>query len=64
MKLFNIPNNSKIYEECSDGSKYFIFMHPDGLYSYCKTEKGNVVHLSITTPLKKHKDGYIINTKS
>lgn len=58
MKLYDIPKQSKIYEECSDESKYLIFNHLDGMYSYCETEKGNVIHLSAVTPLEVFKDGY------
>lgn len=58
MKLYDIKNGSKIYEECSDGSLFFIFEHPDGMYSYCTTEKGGTVHLGMTQELKIYKDGY------
>ena len=63
MKLYEIPNKSKIYCEVSDGSSYIIFDHPDGMYSYCKSEKGNVIHLSISQELKKYKDGYKLAPK-
>lgn len=58
MKLYQIPNESKIYEEVSDGSSYFIYKHPDGMYSYCISEKGSICHLGITQSLVKFKDGY------
>lgn len=61
MKLLDTPQKSKIYCDCSDGSKYIIFHHLDGMYSYCKTEKGGIVHLHNQQPLKKYKDGYKIN---
>jgi hypothetical protein len=61
MKLYEISRGSKIYNKCSDGSKWFIFDHIDGMYSYCVTEKGGVVHLSAVAPLKKFKDGYKIS---
>ncbi len=61
MKLYDIPKGSKIKVEVSDGSKFIIFDHLDGLYSYCKTEKGDVVHLARKTPLKKEEDYYIID---
>ena len=62
MKLYEIKEGSKIYEECSDGSKYIIFDHLDGAYSYCETEKGGIIHLSASTPLTDFKDGYSIIT--
>ena len=59
-RLWDIKEQSKIYEKCSDGSTFLIFDHIDGMYSYCTTEKGGVVHLSFSTPLKEYKDGYKI----
>ena len=61
MELWEIPRGSKIYEECSDGSKYIEFGHTDGMYSYSLTEKGAVVHLSRFTPLERFEDGYQIS---
>lgn len=58
MKLHEIPNKSKIYEKVSDGSEYFIYDHPDGMYSYCISEKGGVCHLGLSQELEKYKDGY------
>jgi hypothetical protein len=61
MKLFDIPNDSKIVCNCSDGSSYVIFKHIDGMYSLCITEKGNIVHLFCGTELEQQEDGpYII----
>jgi hypothetical protein len=61
----DIPTKSKIYfekpMEVSDGSAYVIYDHPDGMYSYCKTEKGGLLHLSQVTPLETFKDGYKIS---
>ena len=56
--LHEIPQNSKIYAAMSDGSKYFMFHHLDGMYSFCVTEKDNVYHLAAMTLLRKYKDGY------
>lgn len=63
VKLFEIEKGSKIYCEVSDGSKFIIYHHPDGIYSYCKTEKGAVVHLGLMQPLQKFRDGYKIAKK-
>lgn len=58
--LQDIPENSLIYCEVSDGSSYIKFFHCDGMYSYCKSELGGPVHLGRFTPLEKFKDGYKI----
>ncbi len=58
MMLYEIPNESKIYEGASDGSVFFIFHRIDGSYSTCTTEKGALVHLGASCPLVKFEDGY------
>lgn len=62
--LHELPRSTKgikiFAADISDGSKYILFYHTDGMYSYCKTELGNVIHLSAMTPLKKNKEGYEI----
>lgn len=63
MFLHEIPKKSKIKCDCSDGSEYVTFHHVDGLYSYCTTDKGAVVHLNILTPLEKVGEYYIILEK-
>jgi len=64
MKLYEIPQGSKIRVTLNSGKKCFItFQHIDGMYSYCTLEDGdpdNVVHLSAMTPLKKLKGYYKI----
>lgn len=60
MKLYEIKRGAKIVVKCSDGSKYVIFDHIDGMYSYCTTAKGAVVHLGAVTPLKKVKNYYVL----
>ena len=53
MKLYDLKRDSgtKIYCDLSDGSTYIIFHHIDGMYSYCKSENGEVVHLYAGTDL-------------
>ncbi len=58
MKLYEIKLPAKIYEGASDGSTFFTVDHMDGMYSYCVTEKGAVVHLGGGQELEKHEDGY------
>ena len=60
MKLYEIPKDSKIFCETSDDSTFIIFHHTDGMFSYCTTEKGGVIHLSVSTPLKAVEGGYKI----
>lgn len=55
--LYEIPQESKIMCETNDGSTFITFHHVDGMYSYCTTEKGGVIHLAATTPMKKLKKG-------
>jgi hypothetical protein len=58
MKLYEIPERSKIFIESSDGSSYLFFAHIDGAYSYCITEKGGVAHLAAWTELEAVDGGY------
>ena len=63
MKLYDLKKTeegTKIYTECSDDSKYINFFHIDGMYSYCESEKGAVVHLGCGTEIEEYKDGYKI----
>ena len=45
--LYDLPRGAKIKCEANDGSKYVIFDHVDGIFSYCTTEKGGIAHISI-----------------
>lgn len=60
MKLHEIDLPAKVYAETSDGSTYLIVAHLDGMYSYGETEKGGIIHLSASTPLRPKDDGYEI----
>lgn len=52
--LYDLPKGAKLTDcEVSDGSKYVVFDHIDGMYSYCVSEKGAVVHLAAMTPMRK-----------
>lgn len=42
MKLYNVPNGSRI--RLDDGTE-LNFKRIDGMYSYCKTDEGETVHL-------------------
>lgn len=59
-KLIDIKKGSKIFCETNDGSLYIIYEHPDGMYSYCKTEKGGVAHLGLMQTLEEVEGGYKI----
>lgn len=61
IKLWDIPSNSKINIEVSDGSKYVIFRHLDGMYSYCDTEKGGYINLRGDLELEKDGKDYKIS---
>ena len=66
MKLYELKRDKgiKIFNDSiSDGSKYIVFGHIDGMYSYCTTEKGGIIHLSASTPLKKVGGGYKISNE-
>lgn len=64
MYLYELPRDdeigTKIYCNLSDGSSYLMFHHTDGAYSYCKSEKGGIVHLSAMAPIVPFEDGYRI----
>lgn len=63
-RLYELEMPVKIYEEVTDGSSFFTVDHLDGMYSYCISEKGSIVHLAGGTPLIKYKDGYKIYTQT
>lgn len=64
MKLYELPRDQNIPIYGFFGLKRepitIIFGHIDGMYSYCwlKDDEEKLVHLSASTPLEKHKDGY------
>ena len=61
MKLSQLPKGAKIYNEhISDGSSFIIFDHVDGMYSFCRTEKGNTIPLPASIELVDKNDGYEI----
>ena len=61
MKLYQIPRNSIIHEDCDDGSSWITFKRIDGSYSICITEKGNTIHLGANTELEPiDQNDYII----
>ena len=58
MFLHEIKRGSKIYGGCSDGSTFLIFHNLDGMYSFCRTEKGGITHLYRFQELRPYLDGY------
>lgn len=44
MKLFNVPNNTWVRSLELDCTDIFFFGHIDGMYSYCRDLKDNLVH--------------------
>jgi hypothetical protein len=50
MKLYEVPNNSKIRILEDNGE--VLFHHPDGMYSYCTDKNNNVVHVYISTEVE------------
>lgn len=47
MKLYNLKRNSLFKIDGSD--TIYKFFHVDGMYSYCKTMEGNVIHIAAYT---------------
>lgn len=62
--LYKLPRDSKIYCDCTDGSKFIVFKHIDGSYSLCESEKGAYVHLQAWALLVPHGDGYKIQPEA
>ena len=56
LKLYEIPRESKIICDVSDGSSYIIFHRVDGSFSVCTTENNNRVHLYVNSNLEKIED--------
>ena len=67
LRLYELPPRPekpiKIYGLSGKGGPVTVlYHHIDGMYSFCTidTDDGPVVHLSASTPLVKHEDGYKI----
>jgi len=64
LKLYEIPRDSIIYEDCDDGGTWLKFKRIDGHYSVCITEKGNITYLGANTELEPiSRNEYIIIKK-
>jgi len=49
-----LPEDAVIYHDSKPTKdRYILFYHIDGMYSYCKTQDGGIMHLSAVTPLEK-----------
>jgi len=67
LTLLDLPRDAGVKIKAVYGKRdepgkegFITFHHIDGMYSYCTTEEGDVVHLSAMTPLIKENDYYII----
>lgn len=49
MKLYEVPNNTRIVVPVEGVDYELMFHHIDGMYSYCTDAAGNVVHLAAWT---------------
>lgn len=49
MKLYDVPRNTRILV---DGEWVVNFHHIDGMYSYCTTDDGEVVHIGAWTDVE------------
>ena len=63
MKLYEIPNGSRIKAEITNSNgklgDYITFIHLDGMYSYCTVEgTDEVCHLPATQELVLSEGGY------
>jgi hypothetical protein len=61
MKLYEIPEGSRIKAEtANDTSDFIVFHHVDGMYSYCTVEgkPKEVCHLSASQELTLSEEGY------
>ncbi len=65
-RLYDLPRSEEGIRidfpegDISDGSGYILFFHTDGMYSYCKTEKGATIHLMAMALVEKTGDRYKI----
>lgn len=48
-ELYNVPNNT-ICSFAKD-SEPFLFVKPDGMYSYCLTQNNEVMHIAMWSPV-------------
>ena len=48
MKLYDVPRNTRIKVEYLE----LMFHHIDGMYSLCKTDDGETVHLAAWTEVE------------
>ena len=48
MKLYDVPRNTRVLVD----GEVVNFHHIDGMYSYCTTDSGDVVHLAAWTDVE------------
>ena len=61
MKLYEIQLPARVFVTASDGSTYIDVDHLDGMYSFCRTEKGAIVHLAASADLVPTAEGYVLS---
>ena len=60
MKLYEVPNNSKLVIDTDSSKKELTFHHIDGMYSYITDEDDNVYHLYANQEMEKVNEHYEI----
>jgi hypothetical protein len=53
VKLYDVPRNTRVRIEYDGGEPFEVTLdHIDGMYSFCKDDEGNVIHLAAWTEVE------------